>query len=177
MCKLYSSNGKLLARAELDLKLESQKPIQKPKASIYVINEQNLSFDNRVKVDCETTSNDPFTSVEWIRNDLDLSAESSVIENSLIIDNFSVDDLGEYECVASNRAGQTIEKIIFYEQKGQLKYLINFNGTINDVITADTTTVANLITETNDLRFKFLFDATQLKIGDPLAIECFDLCN
>ena len=166
-----------MAKAELDLKIETQKPIQKPKATIYVINEKNLSFDNRVKIDCETISNDPFTTLEWNRSDLDMPIESSIIENSLIIDNFSVDDLGEYICVVKNRVDQTVQKILFYEEKGQLKYLINSNGTNIEFLTTEATTVVNLTNEKNDQRFKFLFDATQLKIGDPLAIECFNLCN
>jgi hypothetical protein len=177
VCKLFSSNGKLLAQTELDLRLENQKSLQKPKASLYVINDQNLSFDNRVKVDCEIIGNDSFAYSEWTRTDSDMPLESSVIENSLIIDNFSFDDLGEYKCVVSNRAGQITEKILFYELKGQLKYLINSNETQRENIFTELTTTKSLTTEKNDQRFKFLFDVAELKIGDPLAIECFDLCK
>ena len=117
VCKLFASDGRLLAKTELDMKLENQNakiPVQKPKATIHVYNGQNLSFDNRVKVDCESLSkSDPYSSIKWIRSDSEMPTESNIIENSLIIDNFGIADLGEYKCVLSNKQERQLRQYIF----------------------------------------------------------------
>ena len=50
------------------------------------------------------------------------------------------------------------------------------HDTLNQILITKTTTLRTIIDE-KDRRFKFLFDISNLKIGDPLAIECIDQCK
>ena len=156
--------------------------------AIFVINENNLNYRNRVKLDCETSSkNEHSYTIEWRRNDSEMSPRSSVIENSLIIDDFCDQDLGEYCCVVSNGGGQVKKSIRFYDAHNQLKYTLGTNCTNAHAeipkrtsSTSPTTTASpttKLATTENEQRFKFLFDILNLRVGDPLAIECVDLCK
>jgi hypothetical protein len=180
VCKLYAQSGLLVAKTELDIKLDTMEdyriPAEKPRINIHVQNEYSLAYNNRVKVDCEKSisiDSGPY-SIEWSRIGKDMSKRAHVIQNSLIIERFSYDDLGEYSCVASNNAGRTRKTIKFFDHFNQIKYVIDASE--NATLIRTTTPVAIEVEEL-DSRLKFIQGSFDLNIGDTLTMACFDLCK
>jgi hypothetical protein len=174
ICKLFTSSRSLLASNRLNLMLETNMfnmPVKKPKSRIILDNEFELAYSGLVKIECDTSkaSFGGEYSIEWIRTGTEMPANSYLIDNSLIINQFSLKDLGQYSCVVSNSIGRTVNSITFYDEDGILKYLID---------NSDSSSKENKISGKKlDKRLKILFGSAYFKLGDSIAIQCFDLCN
>jgi hypothetical protein len=175
ICKLFTKSRTLLASNRLNLMLETNifnMPVRKPKSRIILDNDFELAYNGHVKIECDTSkaSFGSEYSIEWLRTGTDMPTNSYLIDNSLIINQFSLKDLGQYSCVVSNNIGRTVNSITFYDEDGILKYLIDNSDSASS---KENKTSGKKL----DKRLKILFGHANFKLGDSIAIQCFDLCN
>lgn len=179
-------NGdEIVAKNDLDLKFyisEYNLPAKKPRIHLVLYNKHFIMFNKQVRVDCDVLSSNAktsgFYSVEWIRENEDMSPRTYVHENSLIINNFNHEDLGKYVCRVSNNVGTTEKSITFFndnnDSESPLKYYKDdmMNMTSEDLAESSPVPMQKL-----DERFKFIIGSVNSSLGDQLAIECYDLCK
>jgi hypothetical protein len=80
--------------------------------TIDVENRYNSDYGSNVKINCNQRVkpskelDNSLYSLDWLRLNDKIAPNTHVIENSLIIYNVSKENLGEYVCLLTNRAGR-----------------------------------------------------------------------
>ncbi len=134
ICKFYclANESELVYSSQINLtsfnflmatkQNQNNRVVEKPKIKLFAYNRENLVYDSRIRVDCQILNDQNIGSysIEWVRksgNYNRMPTRSYVFANSLIINRFEYDDLGEYVCIVSNAAGQALRSIIFFEDE------------------------------------------------------------
>jgi hypothetical protein len=161
--------------------------ISKPQVHLKIGNRDDIFYDLRVKVKCITSNENIGTfSLEWIRLvGGDMPRKSYVIGNYLVINRFDHTDLGEYACIVTNDAGQTVRTIKFFDLDGELKFLINNRGINYELDESEKkqlklpNNVSNNSSISNkDIKqLKFAFGSLMFNLGETVSIECFNKCK
>ena len=181
---MYSNNS-LVSTSEIsltqDFLLPKKLAIERPQIKLNVHNGQNLIYDSRIKIDCDTTASHRDAesySIEWTRIGHKMPTRSYVFGNSLIINRFEPNDLGEYSCIVSNRAGQSIRSVKFFEDEyGALSFSLDHEQDLEPSRPQTTTALKLSAQPALDRRFKILLGSLEFNMGDTFAVECLSLCN
>jgi hypothetical protein len=190
-CGVYNhgtGGGLLLAKSQLELSgdmidYHMSATHDLPKLKIQIDDNKSnrrptvVAYGSTVKVNCHITNNkrNLLYSLEWIRTNDFMGNNTFVSDSSLIIESFDRHNLGEYVCLVTSQMGQTQAWIKFYDQNGSLvsRTIESENETtFEEASAANSNGTIEL-----DERLKFLFASNCFKIGNPIAIECNDLCN